>query len=244
MKPKGKVALVTGSAVRLGKAIALALADQGAHIILQYRTSEKEARAVAAQIKRKKVYAHLLQCDLSNSHQVEQLAHQALALLGRVDILVNNAAEFFRTPISSVTEAEWDRFLDVNLKAPFLLSRSLGLEMVKRREGKIINIADVSASRPWADFIPYSVSKAALATLTQGFAKALAPEVQVNAIAPGTILTPVTGWTHQQRERTLRLIPLKRFGAPDDITRAVLFLVENDYITGAVIPVDGGKSIA
>ncbi len=244
MKLKGKVALVTGSAVRLGKAIALALAEQGIHIILQYRTSEKEARVAAAQIRRKKVHAHLLQCDLSNSREVERLARQAPALLGRVDILVNNASEFFSTPISSVTEAEWDRFLDVNLKAPFLLSRSLGMEMVKRGGGKIINITDVSAFRPWADFIPYSVSKAGLVTLTQGLAKALAPRVQVNAIAPGTILPPVTGWTSRQRERTLRSIPLKRFGAPEDIVRAVLFLIESDYITGTVIPVDGGKSIA
>ncbi len=244
MKPKGKVALVTGSAVRLGKAIALALAEQGIHIILQYRTSEKETRVAAVQIRRKKVHAHSLQCDLSNSHEVERLARQALALFGRVDILVNNASEFFSTPISSVTEAEWDRFLDVNLKAPFLLSRSLGMEMVKRGGGKIINIADIAASRPWADFVPYCVSKAGLVTLTQGLAKALAPRVQVNAIAPGTILPPVTGWTSRQRERALRSIPLKRFGAPDDVTRAVLFLIESDYITGTVIPVDGGKSIA
>ena len=244
MNPKGKVALVTGSAVRLGKAIALALAEQGTHIILQYRTSEKETHVVATRIRRKGIRAHLLQCDLSNSREVEQLTHQALALFGRVDILVNNASEFFRTPIFSVTEAEWDRFLNVNLKAPFLLSRSLGLEMVKQGEGKIINIADVSASRPWSDFIPYSVSKAGLLTLTQGLAKALAPKVQVNAIAPGTILPPVTGWTSRQRERTLRSIPLKRLGAPDDVARAVLFLIESDYMTGAVIPVDGGKSIA
>lgn len=243
MKPKGKVALITGSAVRLGKAIALALAEQGIHIILQYRTSEKEARVAAAQIRRKRVHAHPLQCDLSNSREVERLAGQALALFGRVDILVNNASEFFRTPIASITEEEWDRFLDVNLKAPFLLSRSLGRKMVKQGAGKVINIADVSVSRPGGDFIPYSVSKAGLVTLTQGLAKALAPRVQVNAIAPGTILPPVTGWTSRQRERILRSIPLKRFGVPDDITRAVLFLIESDYITGIVIPVDGGKSI-
>jgi NAD(P)-dependent dehydrogenase (short-subunit alcohol dehydrogenase family) len=171
------------------------------------------------------------------------LAGEALTLLGRVDILINNASEFFSTPIATVTEAEWDRLLDVNLKAPFLLSRALGMERVKQGGGKIINIADVSAFRPWVDFIPYSVSKAGLVTLTQGFAKALAPRVQVNAIAPGTILPPVTGWTSRQREQTLQSIPLKRFGAPDDVTRAVLFLIESDYITGTVIPGDGGKSI-
>lgn len=241
MNPKGKVALVTGSAVRMGKAIALSLAQRGAHVVVHYRRSQKEARAVTKAIEKKGVGAQCIQCDLSDARQIERMAKQAIAAFGRVDILVNNASEFSRTPLESVTEEEWDRLLDVNLKAPFLLSRILGLQMAKRGAGKIINIADVSAFRPWAEYIPYCVSKAGLIALTQGLAKALAPKVQVNAIAPGTILPPITGWTAEQRKRSTQATLLKRIGSPEDIAQAVLFLIESDYISGAVIPVDGGR---
>lgn len=244
MNLSGKVVLITGGAVRVGRGIAVSLAREQAYLIIHYNKSRREAQALVRAIGKKGGVAKSLQCELSDSAQIERFVKEAIAAFGRVDVLINNASEFFCTPLDSVTEAEWDRFMDVNLKAPFLLSRLLGREMVKRGEGKIINITDVSAVHPWADFIPYCVSKAGLVTLTQGLAKALAPRVQVNAIAPGTILSPVTGWTSRQRERSLRLIPLKRFGAPCDITRAVLFLIESDYMTGAIIPVDGGKSIA
>ncbi len=244
MDLKKRVVLITGGAVRIGREIACSLAEEQARLILQYCRSDKEAQVLVRTIHKKRGIVVALPCELSDSTQVHRFAKQAVELFGRVDILINNASEFFRTPLASTNEKEWDRLLDVNLKTPFLLSRLLGLQMVKRGAGKIINISDIAAFRPWADYIPYSVSKAGLVTLTQGLAKALAPHVQVNAIAPGTILPPVKGWTAQQRRNTLDNIPLKRFGSPEDIARTVLFLIQSDYITGAVIPVDGGRSIA
>ncbi len=241
MDLKGKVALVTGSAVRIGRAIVLGLAERGVHVIIHYRHSQQEAKKLVKEIERSGGSAQCIQCDLSNSQQIKRMAKQAIAASGRVDILVNNASEFFKTPLQSVTTAQWDRLLDVNLKAPFLLSRFLGLHMLKRGTGKIINIADISAFRPWSEYIPYCVSKSGMVTLTQGLAKALAPKVQVNAIAPGTILPPITGWTWRGRQQTLQANPLKKIGSPLDIVRTVLFLINSDYITGTVIPVDGGR---
>jgi len=161
---------------------------------------------------------------------------------GRIDILVNSAAIFYRTPFPTLTEADWDRFLAVNLKAPFLLCRQVGEIMCRQGYGKIVNVADIAGVKVWGDFIPYSVSKAGLLALTTGLAKALAPAVQVNAICPGTVLLP-DGSTTEEQVRAVERVPLRRLGAPEDIARAALYLVESDFVTGEVLTVDGGQRL-
>lgn len=244
MELKGKVALVTGGAVRVGRAISLALGEAGASIAVNYHHSEEAAREVVALLTARGGNAEAFQADVSVAADVDQMINGVLERFGRLDVLINNAAIFPRTPFATVTEAEWDQVLDINLKGSFLCALRAGREMLQRDGGKIVNIADVSAYRPWASYIPYCVSKAGVIALTQGLAKALAPKVQVNAVAPGTILFPES-YPEEQRQRAVQPIPMGREGSPEDVARTVLFLIEgSDFITGAVIPVDGGRLIA
>ena len=242
MEIEGKVALVTGAAKRVGRSIALALAERGAELVIHYRDSEREAQEVLALVKRAGGKPVAVQGDLSIPADTVRIVQCALQAFGRIEILVNNAAIFYRTPFEKLTEEDWDRFLDVNLKAPFLLCRQAGEIMLRQGHGKIINLADISGMKAWAEYIPYSVSKAGMISLTQGLAKALAPAVQVNAIAPGAILLPAET-TPEEREQAIRRVPLKRLGSPEDIARAVVYLVENDFITGGVLTLDGGQHL-
>jgi NAD(P)-dependent dehydrogenase (short-subunit alcohol dehydrogenase family) len=242
MDIEGKVALVTGAAKRLGRTIALALAERGAELVLHYHTSEREAHEVLGLVKRLGGKPVAVRADLAVSSEIEAMVESAMRAFGRIDILVNSAAIFYRTPFSALTEKDWDRFLTVNLKAPFLLSRHVGEIMCRQGRGKIINLADIAGSRTWAEFIPYSVSKAGLLALTTGLAKALAPTVQVNAIAPGTVLLP-DDTAPDERARAAERIPLRRLGAPADIARAALYLIESDFVTGEVLTVDGGQRL-
>ncbi|HPT96716.1 MAG TPA: 3-oxoacyl-ACP reductase family protein [Armatimonadota bacterium] len=244
MELKGKVALVTGGAVRVGRAISLALSEAGASVAVNYHHSEEAAREVVALITARGGNAEAFQADVSVAADVDRMFDGVLERFGRLDVLVNNAAIFPRTPFATVTEAEWDQVLDINLKGSFLCALRAGREMLQRDGGKIVNIADVSAYRPWPSYIPYCVSKAGVIALTQGLAKALAPKVQVNAVAPGTVLFPES-YSEEQRQRAVQPIPMGREGSPEDVARTVLFLIEgSDFITGAVIPVDGGRLIA
>jgi pteridine reductase len=238
---RGKVVLVTGAAVRVGREIARAAAVRGADVVVHYRRSAGEAEALAREIAAAGVRAVTVQADLERAEEARRLVTDALAAMGRIDVLVNNAAIFPRTPVLEVTEEEWDRTLAVNLKAPFLCAQAVAPHMLERGSGKIVNLADVAAFRPWPNYLPYCISKAGIVTLTQTLARALAPAVQVNAVAPGAILFP-DDWDAERRERLLAQIPMKRTGTPADVARTVLFLLEgSDYITGAVIPVDGGR---
>jgi NAD(P)-dependent dehydrogenase (short-subunit alcohol dehydrogenase family) len=241
MELRGRVVLVTGAAVRVGREIARAVAARGADVVVHYRSSVEEAEGLAREIAGLGVRAVTVRADLERAAEVRRLVTDALAAMGRIDVLVNNAAIFPRTPLLEVTEEEWDRTLAVNLKAPFLCAQAIAPHMLERGSGKIVNLADVAAFRPWPNYLPYSISKAGIVTLTQTLARALAPAVQVNAVAPGAILFP-DDWDAERRERLLAQIPMKRTGEPADIARTVLFLLEgSDYITGAVIPVDGGR---
>ncbi len=243
MELGGRTALVTGAAKRVGREIALALAARGADLALHYKGSAAEARATAEAVGRLGRRAVTLQADLAQPEQVEALADRAVERFGAIDILVNSAAVFYRTPLEKITSQDWEQFLRVNLTGPFLLARRLGLLMRRRGEGKIVNVVDIAGMRPWAEFLPYCVSKGALITLTQGLAKALAPEVQVNAVAPGSVLLPEE-YGDKEREAIVRATPLRRMGDPADVAKAVLFLVEgSDFITGQVVVVDGGRSI-
>lgn len=234
--------MVTGGAKRVGRSIALALAERGAELVLQYRGSDREAQEVLALLKRAGGKPVAVQGDVSVAADVDRIVETAMQAFGRIEILVNNAAIFYRTPFEELTEADWDRFLDVNLKGPFLLCRKIGAIMLRQGQGKIVNLTDIAGQKVWAEYLPYSVSKAGVIALTAGLAKALAPHVQVNAIAPGTVLLP-DGTSPEERGRAVRRVPLDRLGSPEDIARAVVYLVESDFITGEVLRIDGGQHL-
>jgi NAD(P)-dependent dehydrogenase (short-subunit alcohol dehydrogenase family) len=238
----GKVALVTGGAVRVGLEIARALADAGADVAIGYRRSAAEARAAVRDLEARGVRAAALRADVARPREARALVASAVRRLGRLDILVNNAALFFRTPVLTTTIVQFDRLLAVNLRAPFFLSQAAARAM-GRRGGRIINIADVGAVRAWAGYVPYGISKAGVLMLTRGLAAALAPRIQVNAVAPGVVLLP-EGFPRVSGRRLTARIPMGRHGRPADVAQAVRFFATcSDYITGQVLFVDGGMSV-
>lgn len=244
MNLAGRTALVTGAARRLGRAIAEDLAAAGARVAIAHRTSTAEAEAVVAGIRGRGGEAEAFVADLGEPRAAERLAADVTSRLGPVDVLVNNASVFFRTPIDTVGEAEWDAVMSVNLKAPYLLSLALGRAMRARGAGKIVNLADIAAERPYPGYLPYSVSKAGIVALTRGLALELAPEVQVNCVAPGPVLAPIDG-TPADTEALVRRTPLGRLGAAEDVAAAVRFLLMgSDFVTGTTVVVDGGRALA
>lgn len=248
MNLKGKTALVTGGARRIGREISLALASRGVCVLIHYNRSAKEALRLRDDIRALGGRAETVSLDFFSGKSVLPGLRKFTASLDRryspVDILINNASVFYPTPLAEISESAWDEFLTVNLKVPFFLAREIGVRMLRRKTGKIINLADWTAQRPYAKYLPYCISKGGLITATKGLAKALAPCVQVNAIAPGPILR-AEGMTRAAEKAVLKKTLLGRFGHPRDIARTVLFLCEStDFITGAVIPVEGGSLIA
>jgi NAD(P)-dependent dehydrogenase (short-subunit alcohol dehydrogenase family) len=248
MQLRGQYALITGAARRLGREIAETLAGRGAYVVCHYHRSGAEARALCGRIERAGGRALAVAADFARpaglAARIRRFAAQVLGKVPRIDILVNNAADFYPTPLGRVREADWDHFMALNLKAPFFLAQEFGLRMFKRKRGVIVNLADWTALKPHPRYLPYAVSKAGLVALTAGLARALAPHVRVNGIAPGPILK-ARGMSAAQARAVARGTLLKRFGRPEDIARAVRFLCEdNDYITGAMIPVEGGALIA
>ena len=234
----GTIALITGAGRRMGRAIALALAQAGADILLHVHTSS--AVAVQGEISQLGRRAWVVRADLSQPDAVRRLAGEAQEAAGRIDILVNNAAVFFSTPVSTLRCADWERTLRMNLSAPFLLSLLVGRHMYQQGRGKIIFLGDWSGQRPSPEFLAYSVSKSGIHALTHALAKAFAPHVQVNEIAPGPVLVPEE-YSARQRARVRKNTPLQRFGAPQDVARVVRFLAEcGDFVTGATYGVDGG----
>ena len=242
MDLENKVALVTGAGVRIGQAVAVKLGQLGMRVVIHYHHSEEGAKQTIQKLPGKNSRHLVLQADLKDVSAIKELVHKAEKQAGPVSVLVNNAAEFFPTPLFSATEEEWDNLLALNLKAPFFLSQAVGEVMKSSGEGKIINMVDVSAERPWKSFLPYCASKAALISLTRGLARALSPEVQVNGIAPGTVLPPPE---HIEMDLTASVENslLKRIGKAEDIVQAVEYLLQSDFVTGTILPVDGGRSI-
>ena len=244
MKLTHRVALVTGGVRRIGQAIALALAQRGADVVVSYRTSSQEARRTVDAIHRHGVRALAVRADLSRASDVQRLMARIQRQFGRLDVLVNSAARFDRTPLATLSEADWDRALDTNLKGPFLCALYAARLMRRHGGGKIINVADWAGVRPYRDYLPYCVSKAGVLGLTKALAKELAPRIQVTAVAPGPILPP-EGMSPAARARIARRVPLKRWGSPQDLVNAVLFLIEGtDFMTGSTIFVDGGQLVA
>lgn len=239
MRLEGARAMVTGAAVRVGREIALELARAGAHVLLHHRASAGEAEATAAEIRALGADCTLLRGDLGDPADLLRLGEEA----ADADVLVNSASIFPRTPLADLTIEAFDEILAVNLRAPFFLARTVGLEMKRRGRGAIVNIADWAARRPYTGYLPYCVSKAGLVAATEGLARSLAPEVRVNTVAPGPVMLP-EDMTEETRRAVLRGTPLAREGTPGDVARAVRFLVEgSDFITGAFLTVDGGRLI-
>ena len=233
--------MVTGAGRRIGRAIALRLAADGARMVLHYRNSQPEAEAVAAEIVRAGGEAVCIQAELTNLAEIDRLFEQVEKRFGRLDILVNNAAIFSPTPVGQTQETQWDAILDTNLKAQFFAAQRAAPLLTQSGRGRIINFASLGGLLAWPTYTAYSVSKAGVIMLTHCLARALAPGVTVNAIAPGTISFPDDA--PDIAERAVRSAPLRRTGSAEDITNAVVYLVGAAFVTGQVIVVDGGQSI-
>ncbi len=243
MDLKNKVALVTGAARRVGRAIALNLAQAGADIALHYHTSRNAAEELAALIRGAGSRCLLVAADLADPDAADRIVSQVLAGLGRLDILVNNAALFEGRPLADSDAAFWQRTLGVNLLAPALLARAAAPHMRSAGGGRIVNFADILAERPPRQYAAYATSKAAIIGLTRALARELAPAITVNAVAPGIAEFP-EDYDTSTREELIARVPLRRAGTPDEVAALVRFLVaQGDYITGEVIRIDGGRSI-
>jgi pteridine reductase len=241
MNMRDKVALVTGGARRLGRAIALALAGAGANVVIHYHTSAAEAEAVLAELRGLGVEADSVPGDLADPAACERVVDAAAARWGRLDVLVNNSGIWGATPIGSVTPERWDELHHTNLRAAFFTAQRAA-PALRATHGAIVNIADVGALRPWRNYTPYLVSKGGVVTLTEALAKDLAPEVRVNAVAPGPVLVP-EDWSAKQAEQGARATLLGRWGTAEDIGAATLFLATAPYVTGVILPVDGGQRL-
>lgn len=241
MDPRGKVALVTGAGRRVGRALALELGRRGCDVALHYHQTESGARAGAEEIGALGVRARTFRANLTDPDTTASLIDEVVRHFGALHVLVNSAAIMLRTPFGEVTPADWDRILALNLRAPFLLAQAAAPHL-RAAQGVIINIADLAAYETWPGYLPHGISKSGIVHMTRGLARVLAPEVRVNAIAPGTVLLP-DDWTTMDEERLNRTTPLARQGTPDDVAAAMLFLLEADYVTGETIIVDGGRHI-
>jgi pteridine reductase len=241
----GKVALVTGGAKRVGAAIVRRLHGAGASLMLHYRGSEREAKALRAELNAARSNSvALVQADLLDVAGLGEIVRNTLVRFERLDVLVNNASAFFATPVGEMTPANWDSLIGTNLRAPLFLSQAAAPHL-KKHNGVIVNITDIHAERPLKNYVIYSVAKAGLAGLTRSLARELGPEVRVNGVAPGPIVWPEDGsFDEVTRQRVISNTLLRRTGDPDDIARAVYYLIaEAPYVTGQIIAVDGGRSI-
>ena len=238
---RGRVVLVTGSARRLGRAVALHLAEEGADVVIHYRSSRAEAEEVVAQIEKLGLRAVALQADLTSVSEIKRLFDDTSKLFGRLDVLVNSAANFLHTKFETTTEETWDASLDANLKAPFFCSQAAAPLLKQSGRGVIINFSDVGGLLGWPSYIPHCISKAGVIMLTRCLAKALAPEIRVNAIAPGTITVP--GDPPELGADFIKRAPLHRSGTPSDVASAVSFLIHSDFITGQILVLDAGRTL-
>ncbi|MCU0501897.1 MAG: SDR family oxidoreductase [Anaerolineae bacterium] len=243
MNLSGKAALVTGGAVRVGKAIALALAAAGADVVINYHSSADAAIETVAEIEALGRRALAVKADVSQGNQVQTLVDAAVRQLGRLDVLVNSASLWRRTPWAELDEAAWDQLVDIALKGPFLCARAAAPHLTAHGDGAIVNIVDLSAIIPFRNYLPHSAAKAGLLNLTYSLAMELAPAVRVNAIAPGPVLPPPE-YTEQQVQAAARRTLIGRWGTAEDVAQAAVFLTQAPYITGVILPVDGGERLA
>ena len=236
----GQTALVTGAAKRIGRSIALTLAEAGANIAMTYRASSEEARQTCAELEAFGIVASMHRCDLDHADEIQAALPQVLERHGRLDILVNNAGAFASLPLESITPAEWDAMFSANTRGPFLVAQA-ALPHLRATRGRIVNIGSLGGMEPWATHGHYCTSKAALHMLSQVMAKAWAPEVSVNCIAPGMIVQGEVGSAYKSfADRT----PMKRNGTAADVAAAALFFATGPhFITGQLLAVDGGLGL-
>lgn len=242
MDLNGKVALVTGGAVRVGKAIALALARAGADVAINYHSSADAAVATVAEIAALGRRAVAIRADVGQGAQVQALVDETVGKLGRLDVLVNSASLWRKTPWAELDEPAWDQLVDIALKGPFLCAKAAAPHLTAHGDGAIINIVDLSAFVPFAGYMPHSAAKAGLVNLTYSLAMELAPAVRVNAIAPGPVLPP-PDYTEKQMQAAAKHTLIGRWGTAEDVAAAAVFLVQAPYITGVILPVDGGERL-
>ena len=235
-----QVALVTGAAKRIGRSIALRLAGAGARVVVNYRHSAAEAEATVREIEAAGGQALSMQADVTKAEQVRAMFAEIEKRCGRLDILVNNAGTFSPAPFGEMSEAQWDEMLDTNLKSQVLCAQAAAVLMKRQGRGRIINLSSIGGLLPWPKHTHYCVSKAGVIMLTRCLARSLAPEITVNSVAPGTIQFP----GELPDEDYIRRTPLKKTGTGNDIAEAVLFLAQSDFITGQVLVVDGGRTLA
>ena len=241
MDLRDRVALVTGGGIRVGRALALALASRGARVAVHYHSSADGARDVARSIEKSGGRAQTFSADLTSIGAPESLVAEVAGAFGRLDILVNSAAVMVRTPFGEVDARRWDDIVALNLRAPFFLAQAAAPHL-RKTKGAIVNIADLAAFETRPAFIPHGLTKSGMVHMTKSLARVLAPDVRVNAIAPGTVLLP-DDWSEADAEHLNATTPLRREGSPEDVAHALLFLLEADYITGETIIVDGGRSV-
>jgi len=243
---QGKTILVTGGAKRVGAAIVRRLHAQGANVAIHFRSSAYEAFALRGELNDCRAgSAFCVQADLLDPAALPRMVEEVVAHFGRLDALVNNASSFYATPLDAIDRQQWHDLVGTNLKAPLLLAQAAAAEL-RRQHGCIVNIVDIHAERPMHGHLLYSVAKAGLVALTKGLAQELAPQVRVNAVAPGVIIWPEGAeWDDEEKRRKIVAHTLlKREGTPDDIAKTVHFLIADaPYITGQVIAVDGGRSV-
>ena len=236
---ENQVALVTGAAKRIGRSIALRLAAEGADMALNYESSKPEALQVVEEIKALGRRVIAVQGDVSQRSDVQKLFGAVEAEFGGLDILVNNAGVFFAADFEALSEEQWDRILDTNLKSQFLCCQTAAPIMKRRGRGRIINISSLGGLVPWPAYTHYCVSKAGSIMLTRCLARALGPEITVNSVAPGTIQFP----GEAPDQDYIRKVPLHRTGTGDEIAQAVFYLATADFVTGQILAVDGGRSL-
>lgn len=235
-----QTALVTGAGRRVGRAIAVALGGRGMRVAVHYHGAEAGARETVREIEKAGGEGFAVRADLRKVGAPSGLVTEAVDRLGSLNVLVNSAAVMIRTPFEDVREDVWDEIFALNLRAPFFCAQAAATRM--QDGGVIINIADLAAFETWTGYIPHGASKAGVVHITRALAKRLAPRVRVNAIAPGAVLLP-DDWTADDTQRLIGTTPLERLGSPDDVTQAVLYLIDAPYVTGQTIIVDGGRDV-
>jgi pteridine reductase len=240
MELRGKVALVTGAGRRLGRALAQALAQRGMSVAIHHHASSKGAEELRQEIVRDGGQAACFSADLADATAARALPERVVAHWGRLDVLVNSAAIMRPLRLEETTPDDWDAIQNLNLRAVFFCTQGAA-PALKAARGKVVNLADLAGLEPWPGFAAHSISKAGVVMLTRVLALSLAPEVTVNAIAPGAVLVP-EDYPPEERDRLARSTPLRRLGAPSDVVHALLYLLEGgDFVTGETLVVDGGR---
>ena len=239
-----KTILITGAAKRIGREMAKAFFDKGWDIVIHFNNSIEDAQSLADQMNAQRSNSALIiQANLDHAKDIEKLADLALSKNGRIDALINNASTFYPTPVGTFSEANWEALMGSNLKAPLFLIQAF-CEELKKNNGFIINVTDINVDKALINHSIYLAAKSGLQTLTRALAKELAPDIRVNAIAPGAILEPPNvEWTSEQKNKIINSVPMARMGTEKDIVDAAIYLSEAEYVTGQILNIDGGKSL-